>query len=184
MSKSKALKMKVFGRVQRVGYRRHVPEEARKLRLAGHVTNEYDDSVTIFVQGSGDSLDRFVDIIRTPDPPAKVDRVVWRKTRPNPKVKVFKIRYGEFGDELQEGFGAMQSEFKDYRAEFKDYRAEFRDFAKRTDKNFRLMSSRYGEISEKLTVILETLTRESRETRERLTEAMALLKQAIERISK
>jgi len=35
---------------------------------------------------------------------------------------------------------------------------------------------KYGEISEKLTTILETLTRESRETREMLNETMKLLK--------
>jgi len=43
---------------------------------------------------------------------------------------------------------------------------------------------KYGEISEKLTSILETLTRESRETREILLENIKLLREAIEKLSK
>jgi hypothetical protein len=43
---------------------------------------------------------------------------------------------------------------------------------------------KYGGISEKLTTILETLTRESRETREMLNETMKLLKEALEKLSR
>jgi len=43
---------------------------------------------------------------------------------------------------------------------------------------------KYGEISEKLTIILETLTRESKETREMLNETMKLLKEALEKLSR
>jgi hypothetical protein len=42
---------------------------------------------------------------------------------------------------------------------------------------------RYGEISDKLTVILETLVRESRETREMIYEMMRLLREAVEKLS-
>ncbi len=90
---------------------------------------------------------------------------------------------GEFRDFRKE-FGDFSDEFKDYRGEFRDYREEFRGFSGRTDENFRLMSNRYGEISDKLTVILETLVRESRETREMLNETMKGLKEALERLSK
>lgn len=52
-------------------------------------------------------------------------------------IKYFVIKYGDLADELQEGFGSMQSifmdywqEFRDYRKEFKDFRQEFRDFRK------------------------------------------------------
>jgi 5-bromo-4-chloroindolyl phosphate hydrolysis protein len=65
---------------------------------------------------------------------------------------------------------------------FRDYREEFRDFAKRTDENFKLILNKYGEISEKLT-ILETLVKESKEIREMLNETMKLLKEALEKIS-
>jgi hypothetical protein len=43
---------------------------------------------------------------------------------------------------------------------------------------------KYGEISDKLTTILETLVRESRETREMLNESIRLLREVLERLSK
>jgi uncharacterized coiled-coil DUF342 family protein len=134
-----------------------------------------------------------------------------REAKVRPGLKGFRIRYGRLQDELQEGFGAMQTifldywgefrdyrqEFRDYRQEFRDYREEFRDyreefrefreefreFAKRTDENFQRIMERYGEISDKLTVILETLVRESRETREMIYEMMRLLREAVEKLS-
>jgi len=79
--------------------------------------------------------------------------------------------------------GAMQEVFIQYWKEFRNYREEFRDFTKRTDENFKLILNKYGEISEKLTIILETLVKESKETREMLNETMKLLKEALEKIS-
>ncbi len=67
--------------------------------------------------------------------------------------------------------------------EFREYREEFRDFARRTDENFKAIMVKYGEISGKLTTILETLMRESRETREMLNETMKLLREALEKLS-
>ncbi len=76
------------------------------------------------------------------------------ETRPRPNLKHFQIRYNKLADELQEGFGAMQTtfltyweefrefrnefrdfrnEFRDFRNEFRDYRAEFREFVNRMD---------------------------------------------------
>ena len=85
---------------------------------------------------------------------------------------------------LKEEFRDYREEFKDYRDEFRDYREEFRDFARRTDMNFRLISEKYGEISDKLTVILNTLIQESKETREMLNETMKTLKEALEKLEK
>lgn len=65
-----------------------------------------------------------------------------------------------------------------------DYRQEFREFAKRADENFKLIVDKYGEVSEKLAVILETLVKESKETREMLNETMRLLKDALDRMSR
>jgi mevalonate kinase len=85
-------------------------------------------------------------------------------------MKKFTIVYGKLADELQEDFGAMQEVFMQYWKEFRNYREEFRNFTKRTDENFKLILNKYGEISEKLTIILETLVKESKETREMLNE--------------
>jgi len=194
----KAFQVRVYGRVQRVGYRRFVLDSAQELGLSGHVKNEKDGSITIFAQGDEAILEKFIEMLKSPPPPAYVKSIDVREAKPRPATKYFTIRPSPLHEELQEGFGAMQSifmdywrEFRDYRDEFRDYRnefrsfvSEFRDFARRTDENFKLIMEKYGEISEKLTTILETLTRESRETREMLNETMKLLKEALEKLSR
>lgn len=200
-----AYSLRVYGRVQRVGFRRHILDSAQDLGLAGYTRNLPDGSVEIFVQGEGARLSKFLETVRKPPLPAIIREVEEKEATVNPETMEFKIIYGDLAEELQEGFGAMQTtfvdywkefrdyreEFRDYREEFKDFRGEFRDyrqefgaFASRTDENFKLISDKYGEISEKLTVILETLIRESRETREMLNETMKSLKEALERLSK
>ncbi|MEM3027693.1 MAG: acylphosphatase [Candidatus Bathyarchaeia archaeon] len=211
--------LKVFGRVQRVGFRRYVLDLAQELGLTGYAKNLPDGSIEILIQGDVEGLSRFLEIIKQPMLPAKIKEIIKEETTPRPEVKEFKIIYGELIEELQEGFGAMQTifadywrefrdyrqefkdyrqefkdyreefrdyrqEFKDYRQEFRDYRQEFRDFARRTDENFKLILDKYGEISEKLTIILETLIRESKETKEMLHETMKTLKEALERLPK
>ncbi len=201
----KAFQARVYGRVQRVGYRRFILDSAQELGLSGYVKNERDGSVTIFVQGDEAILDKFIEMLKSPPPPAYLKSIDIRETKPRPAIKYFMIKPSPLHEELQEGFGAMQSifmdywrefreyrnefrdfreEFRDYRSEFRDYREEFREFAKRTDENFKAIMEKYGEISEKLTIILETLVRESRETREMLNETMKLLKEALEKLSR
>jgi acylphosphatase len=194
----RAFVARVFGRVQRVGYRRFVLDSAQELGVAGYVRNERDGSVTVFAQGDEAVLERFVERLKSPPPPAQVRSVDVRDVAPKPRLKYFVIKPSPLHEELQEGFGAMQSifmdywgEFRDYRNEFRsfvdefrDYRGEFREFAKRTDENFRLVLAKYGEISDKLTTILEALVRESRETREMLIESLRLLREVLERVSR
>jgi acylphosphatase len=194
----KAFQVRVYGRVQRVGYRGFVLDSAQELGLSGYVKNERDGSVTVFAQGDEAILEKFIDMLKSPPPPAYVKSIDVKEAKPRQAMKYFTIRPSPLHEELQEGFGAMQSifmeywrEFRDYRDEFRDYRnefrsfvSEFRDFARRTDENFKLIMEKYGEISEKLTTILETLTRESRETREMLNETMKLLKEALEKLSR
>ncbi|MCX8204971.1 MAG: acylphosphatase [Candidatus Nezhaarchaeota archaeon] len=199
-----ALKLMVKGRVQRVGFRRYVLDLAQELGLSGYVKNLPDGSVEILIQGGEELVKGFLEALKKPPPPAIVREVLEEKAEPRPEVKEFKIIYGELAEELQEGFGAMQSifteywrefrdywgefreyrqEFRDFRGEFREYRQEFREFVKRTDENFKLLFEKYGEISSKLTIILEALIRESKETREALNEALKLLREAVEKLS-
>jgi acylphosphatase len=145
----KASLVKVFGRVQRVGYRRHVLDSAQELGLSGYVRNEKDGSVTVFVQGDDEAVEKFIEKLKTPPQPAHVKSLEVKDARPRPALKYFTIKPSPLHEELQEGFGAMQSifidywgefrgfvgefrgfvgEFRDYRQEFRDYRQEFRDF--------------------------------------------------------
>lgn len=125
--------LKVFGRVQRVGFRRYALDLAQEMGLAGHVRNMPDGSVEVHVQGDESSVAEFLRRIRDP-PLGVVKRVEERRVPFDPRVKEFRVVYGELAEELQEGFGAMQSIFLDYWREFRDYSQEFRDFAAKTDR--------------------------------------------------
>jgi acylphosphatase len=206
----RAVRLRITGRVQRVGYRRYVLDKAQELGVAGFIENLEDGSVRLFAQAEDDVLEQFLQAVRNPPPPAIVRSVEELPARPDRKLKSFRIKYGRLADELQEGFGAMQSvfmqyweEFRDYRREFREYREEFREFARRTDENFRQILDKYGEISAKLTEISERLTRlmeafaeetkrsrenfevlmrESAESREKLSTAIELLRLTVEKL--
>ena len=220
-----AYRLIVRGRVQRVGFRRYVLEHARALGLKGNIRNEDDDSVHIHAQGDDENaFNKFIELIKNAPSPAYVSSVEIIPTQVE-EHKSFKIVYGELGDELQEGFGAMQSVFEDYRQEFRAYVAEFRSFASRTDANFadlkqelrsfasrtdanfadlkqevrsvrdevkaladrtdanfKVIEVKYGEISEKLTLILNELKKSNEETRADLTRAMNMLADILNRL--
>ncbi len=175
-----ALLVRVFGRVQRVGFRRFVESAAFACGIFGHVENIRDGTVQIFAQGDHLKIERFLNELKNAQPPIVIERVETRKSRSRP-LRTFQVKYGPMSVELQEGFGAMESEFRNYRDDFRDYRQEFRDFAGRTDGNFKSLDQKYGEISSKPTEILEALEKESTETRKELTRAVDNLSRLIDR---
>jgi acylphosphatase len=138
----RAVLVRIYGRVQRVGYRRFVLDTAQELGLTGYVKNEKDGSVTVFTQGDDAVVEKFIEMLKSPLQPAHVRSVDVKDARPRPALKYFAIKPSPLHEELQEGFGAMQTiftdywgefrnfvgEFRDYRQEFRDFRQEFRDF--------------------------------------------------------
>ena len=138
----RAVLVRIYGRVQRVGYRRFVLDTAQELGLTGYVKNEKDGSVTVFTQGDDAVVEKFIELLKSPPQPAHVRSVDVKDARPRPALKYFAIKPSPLHEELQEGFGAMQTiftdywgefrnfvgEFRDYRQEFRDFRQEFRDF--------------------------------------------------------
>jgi len=181
---SVAVRLSVKGRVQRVGFRRYVLDLAQEMGLTGYVRNLSDGSVEVFVQGSKDTVREFIEALKRPPPPVVVREIREELVELKPGLGEFKVLYGDLAEELQEGFGAMQAVFMEYWREFRDYRQEFRDFARRTDENFRVLFEKYGEISDKLTVILETLVKESKETREQLAKTIDKLTDAVNALKK
>ncbi len=125
-----AYKIRVHGRVQRVGFRRYVLENAQDLGLQGYVKNEPDGSVSIFVQGDDTTINRFIELISNPPYPARISRVIKEESGLEPEMRYFVIKYDDLASELQEGFGSMESIFM-------SYWLEFRDFAVSTDNNFK-----------------------------------------------
>ena len=150
--------------------------------------NEPDGSVTTFVQGEEVLVKRFLERIKEPPLPIGVKGFEVKDAELNRNVKFFDVEFGSLAEELQEGFGSMEKEFRDYRGEFRgfvgefrEYRGEFRSFADGTDKNFETLAEKYGDIHEKLTQVLETLQRESAEARRELTRAVDTLTELVKR---
>lgn len=69
------LEATIRGRVQGVGFRYHVAQEARRLGLAGWVANEPDGSVRTVVEGSSAALDRLEQVLHVGPPGAWVEAV-------------------------------------------------------------------------------------------------------------
>ena len=184
--------------MQRVGFRRFCLDLAQEFGISGLIRNLADGSVELIIQGDSEKIERFLSSLNRAPKPIVIREISKEEIEVDPSLKYFRIEYGPLEEELQEGFGAMQSlfmeywdefrdyreEFREFRDEFRDYREEFREFSGDTRKEFNFLLRRYGEISEKLTEILETLREESRETREELRKAIEMLANAIEKIDK
>ncbi|MEM4350756.1 MAG: acylphosphatase [Candidatus Nitrosocaldus sp.] len=174
-----AYRLIVRGRVQRVGFRRYVLEHARALGLKGNIRNEDDDSVHIHAQGDDENaFNKFIELIKNAPSPAYVSSVEIIPTQVE-EHKSFKIVYGELGDELQEGFGAMQSVFEDYRQEFRAYVAEFRSFASRTDANFAELKQELRSFASRTDANFAELKQELRSFASRTDANFAELKQEV-----
>ncbi len=188
--------IRVQGLVQGVGFRRFVQREARDCRLAGFVKNAGDGSVRIFAQGRRSDIEKLVARVKAAPSPVEVESVKMSEARPRPSLRFFQIRSGSLATEFQEGLGGMEAEFRDYRGEFrgfvgefgdyrkefKDYRKEFGEFSGKTQENFDLLGTKYGEISAKLTDILHELQTENRDAINSLNTSVEALLKAVEKL--
>src|SRR5579875_2661943 len=155
-------KLIITGRVQRVGYRRFILETGQATGVGGYAKNEPDGSVSVVVQGEEENVKEFIEKIKVPPEPPLVSKVTEQESKPVPNLKYFRIKFGSYAEELQEGLGAMESqfmdyrhefrgfhdEFRDFRQEFRDYRQEFKGFASRTDANFDILGNKIDTLSE------------------------------------
>jgi acylphosphatase len=172
------------GIVQRVGFRRFVEKLARRNRISGYVANRKEGTVSIFAQSeSRENIERFISEVKNAPSPISVERLDTKEAIPKVGLTRFQIKIGRLAEEMMEGFGGMEAQFSDYREEFRDYREEFRGFAQRTNDNFVAMDTKYGEISQKLTQILDELRTENREAISSLNKSVEALIQAVDRLS-
>ncbi len=165
----------IEGVVQGVGFRRFVERVARRFSVYGSVQNLNDGTVKIMAQAGFDSLDNFEREIKNAPEPIVVDLIRAKETRVSPRLKQFSIVTGPLAKEMLEGFGAIESQFR-------EYREEFRMFAHTTDHNFNALDSKYGEISAKLTEILDELRTENREAIKSLDRSVEALLRAIDKL--
>ena len=89
---TKAVDVRVRGRVQGVSFRMYAEQRAAELGVAGWVRNEPDGSVAVQVEGDEDAVDAFVDWCRQGPPHARVEGVDADPV-PVTGVTTFRVRY-------------------------------------------------------------------------------------------
>lgn len=72
---SRAVQVRVTGRVQGVFFRRYAEGEARRLGVAGWVSNEPGGSVLAHVEGADEAVEAMIAWCRAGSPGAHVERV-------------------------------------------------------------------------------------------------------------
>ncbi len=92
MTNQKAIRAKVTGRVQGVGYRYTAAHTARQLGLAGWVRNAPDGSVETRAQGDEDAVERFIAFLWRGPISAEVRSVDVTPVEPDPSPTGFAIR--------------------------------------------------------------------------------------------
>ena len=87
-----AVDVVVRGRVQGVGFRFQLVEEAEELGVTGWVRNEPDGSVAGHFEGDADAVEAMVDWCREGPGPARVQRVA-RRDGAVTGARSFEVRY-------------------------------------------------------------------------------------------
>jgi acylphosphatase len=89
---TKAVRVKVTGRVQGVSFRWYAVQEAERLGVRGWVRNEPDESVAVHLEGEDDAVDAMVAWCRRGPSYASVRHVAVSEAHPTDTTG-FDIRY-------------------------------------------------------------------------------------------
>jgi acylphosphatase len=89
-----AVKIKVFGLVQGVGFRYCTKILADRLKISGIVRNQVDGSVYIEAQGVDSAIQKFITAIKaSPTPSGRVEKIEVDLIEPNNAYHKFQVVY-------------------------------------------------------------------------------------------
>ena len=88
----KAVRARVYGRVQNVFYRANAQAEGERLGLRGWVMNVADGSVALHAQGSDEAVDAILEWCAVGPPAARVQRVEVCDAEPDESLVGFEVR--------------------------------------------------------------------------------------------
>lgn len=93
MSEKKSIYIRVWGRVQGVGFRAFVGQQAKQLGVNGWVRNVGNDQVEVRAEGHETTLKAFLEVVKRGPSVARVDRdeVVWGEFQN--KFNKFQVRW-------------------------------------------------------------------------------------------
>ena len=106
MSEMKRAVIIAKGRVQKVGYRDFVQDNARELGITGCVENLEDGNVKVVCEGEEAEINDFIRGIKVKKDFIEVVETSLEYGAPTGEFKVFKIKYGEVAEELGDRMGA------------------------------------------------------------------------------
>jgi acylphosphatase len=86
------VEVRVFGRVQGVGFRYFATEEAQLRGLQGWARNLPDGTVEVIVQGPGETIEAYLEALRQAPPPAHVTHIRAEAAAPDATLQGFSIR--------------------------------------------------------------------------------------------
>jgi acylphosphatase len=89
---TRAVEVRISGRVQGVSFRAYAAREAVRLELAGWVRNQADGSVAVHLEGPEDKVEEMVAWCRRGSPAAAVDRVEVDDVTPT-RASSFEVDY-------------------------------------------------------------------------------------------
>ena len=93
MAETRAVHLRVGGRVQGVGFRYFVQQEASLHGVKGYVRNLSDGDVEAVAEGPRDAIERFVEAIRRGPRSSIVDRLERRDGEATGAFERFEIRF-------------------------------------------------------------------------------------------
>ncbi len=82
-----------FGRVQGVGFRYFVQREAQRLGLHGGARNEWDGTVSVWVEGMTETIEKFAARLRVGPSAAWVERVTIDWDVPSTEIDRYEVRF-------------------------------------------------------------------------------------------
>ncbi|MCS7245196.1 MAG: acylphosphatase [candidate division WOR-3 bacterium] len=88
----KSLIIKVYGRVQGVGYRYFAQKHARKLGIKGFAENKPDGSVYMEITGEEENLKKFIEILKEGPPLAIVEKIEYEEINKRLEYSNFEIK--------------------------------------------------------------------------------------------
>lgn len=83
----------ISGRVQGVGFRHFVLQNAQNLELTGWVRNLYDGRVEVTAEGVKDDLENLLKMLKSGPPSARVENLDEEWTSPSGQFSGFHVRY-------------------------------------------------------------------------------------------
>ena len=106
MSEMRRANIIAKGKVQKVGYRDFVQDNARELGITGYVENLEDGNVKVVCEGEEPKIGDFTRGIKVKKDFIEVVETSLEYEEPTGEFKVFKIKYGEVAEELGDRMGA------------------------------------------------------------------------------